>query len=145
MIVDGPIRGSWWAHPKHHQIWSIFKQVTASRDILMCRLIKEKRTFVHRRLWPAMVRAKKHFSLAQLAQAGDEHTAAGYHVRRDVPFPKWVPADVLVEAQGLSEREALLALAQAGVRPSRTAKPVQTPAGRRRRQPYLDPAQPRSP
>jgi hypothetical protein len=109
-IVDEAIKGSWWAHPKSHQIFAILQAVAESGDILVCRLVDGKVTFVHRRLWPALVRVAERFSPNQLAQVRDEHTPSGKHVSRAVPFPKWVPAKVKKEAESIGEREALIAL-----------------------------------
>jgi hypothetical protein len=64
-------------------------------------------TFVHRRLWPAVVRVAEHFPTQRLAQVHEEHTVAGHHVTRDVPFPDWVPPEVVNEARKLDERQAL--------------------------------------
>jgi hypothetical protein len=109
-IADGPIKGSWWAHPKSHQIFRIFQALDESSDILVCRLVGGKISFVHRRLWPALVRASSHFPAQRLAQTRQEHTAAGHHVNRDTAFPQWVPPEVLSQAQQLGEQEALRAL-----------------------------------
>lgn len=73
----------------------------------MCRLVDGKITYVHRRLWPALVRAAKRFSKKQLAQVHEVHTASGRHVTKEFPFPKWVPSDTVAEASRLSEEEAL--------------------------------------
>ncbi len=110
VIVDGPIKGSWWAHPKSHQIFAILQAVTDSEDILVCRLVDGKVTLVHRRLWPALVRAAGRFSPTRIAQVREEHTPSGHHVSREVPFPKWVPADVREQAKNIGEQEALIAL-----------------------------------
>lgn len=110
MIVNEPIKGSWWAHPKSHQIFAILQAVADSEDVLVCRLVNGKVTFVHRRLWPALVRAAKRFSPAQIAQVHEEHTASGQHVSREVPFPQWVPPEVIKQAKRMSEQEALTAL-----------------------------------
>jgi hypothetical protein len=109
-IVAGPIKGSWWAHPKSQQIFAVLQAVTHSDDVLVCRLVSRKVTFVHRRLWPALVRVAKRFPSAQIAQVHEEHTASGRHVTREVPFPKWVPPEVINQAKGMSEKEALDAL-----------------------------------
>jgi hypothetical protein len=109
-IAAEPIKGSWWAHPKSHQIFAVLQTVADSDDVLVCRLVNGKVTFVHRRLWPALVRVAKRFASAQIAQVHEEHTASGRHVTREVPFPKWVPAEVLNQAKGMSESEALSAL-----------------------------------
>ena len=109
-IVNQPIKGSWWAHPKSHQIFAVLQAVADSEDVLVCRLVNGKVTFIHRRLWPALVRVAKRFPSAQIAQVHDEHTTSGRHITREVPFPKWVPAEVTKQAKGMSERKALDAL-----------------------------------
>ena len=109
-IVGESVKGSWWAHPDSHRIFAIFEGVEGSADILVCRLVDDKITFVHRRLWPALVRVAERFPANRLAQVQQEHTAAGHHVSHDIAFPQWVPADVVKEAQSLSEPEALGAL-----------------------------------
>ena len=109
-IVGGPIKGSWWAHPKSHEIFRVFSVVGESSEVLVCRRVGGKITFVHRRLWPALVRAASHFSARQLEKASQEHTASGYHVAHNLPFPKWVPREVAEQARLLSEQEALHAL-----------------------------------
>lgn len=109
-IVGEPIKGSWWAHPKSHQIFAILQAVTDSEDILVCRLVDGKVTFVHRRLWPALVRVADRFSATRIAKVREEHTPSGHHVSRGVPFPKWVPAEVKEQAKRIGEEEALTAL-----------------------------------
>jgi hypothetical protein len=109
-IADGPIKGSWWGHPRSHQIFAILKAVTESEDVLVCRLVEGKVTFVHRRLWPALVRVAERFPPDHIAQVREEHTPSGQHVSHEVPFPKWVPAEVKKEAKRIGEREALTAL-----------------------------------
>ena len=110
VIVGEPIKGSWWAHPKSHQIFAILQAVTDSKEILVCRLVDGKVTLVHRRLWPALVRAAGRFRPDQIAQVREEHTPSGRHATHVVPFPKWVPAEVKEQAKSISEPEALAAL-----------------------------------
>jgi hypothetical protein len=109
-IVNGPVKGSWWAHPKSRHIFAVLQAVADSDDVLVCRLVNGKVTFVHRRLWPALVRVAKRFPPAQIAQVHEEHTASGKHVTREVPFPQWVPPEAINQAKGMSESEALIAL-----------------------------------
>jgi hypothetical protein len=106
-IVNEPIKGSWWAHPQSRQIFAVLQVVADSKDVLVCRLVKGKVTFVHRRLWPALVRVAQRFPSSQISQVREEHTASGKHFTREVPFPKWVPAAVLEQAKSMSEAEAL--------------------------------------
>ena len=110
VIAGEPIRGSWWAHPKSHQIFDIFQRISGSPDILICRLVNRKVTFVHRRLWPALARLADHLPADQISQVHEEHTPSGHHVSREIPFPGWVPREVFEEAHGLSEKEARSAL-----------------------------------
>lgn len=112
VIAGEPIKGSWWSHPKSHQIFSILEVVTESEDILVCRLVNGKITLVHRRLWPALVRLAAKFPPDRIAQVRQEHTASGRHVNNEVPFPLWVPAAVKKQANAISEEEALAALGE---------------------------------
>lgn len=110
VIAGEPIKGSWWAHPKSHLIFSIFQQLAESPDILVCRFVDGKVTFVHRRLWPALVRLADRLEPARIAQVHQEHTARGHHEAHEVPYPQWVPADVLEEAGKLGVEQAVAML-----------------------------------
>ena len=106
-IAGGPSRGNWWAHPRSHEIFKVTRAVRDSEDILVCRVVDGKVTYVHRRLWPSLVRAAKRFTQKRLAQVREIHTVSGYHVTKELAFPKWVPAEVSAEASRLSEEEAV--------------------------------------
>ena len=105
-IAGEAIRGSWWSHRRSHEIFELTRRVRESGDVLVCRVVQGKITYVHRRLWPALVRAAKSFPRKRLFQVHETHTASGGHVIREIAFPKWVPAKVLVEASRLSEDAA---------------------------------------
>ncbi len=109
-IAGGPIRGSWWAHPRGNEIYAVLSGVRDAKPVLVCRLVAGKITYVHRRLWPALVRAAERFPPRNLAQLHEEHTVAGRHVTREVAFPRWVPAAVARRAARLSEADALAEL-----------------------------------
>ena len=108
-IAGEPITGSWWAHPQSRRIYAILNAVTESEQVLVCRLLNGKLTLVHRRLWPAMIRLAARFAAEQLAQVSEVHTPSGRHVRREIPFPQWVPPGVAAEVKALSEPQALMA------------------------------------
>jgi hypothetical protein len=110
IIAKVAIKGSWWGHPKSRQIYSALQSLENSPDILVCRLVEGKVTFVHRRLWPALARAASGFPAEHVAQIHDKHTAAGHHVSRSVPFPEWADKKTLAHARVLSGQEALAAL-----------------------------------
>lgn len=121
-IAGEPIKGSWWAHPKGHEIFAIFQKIKESPDVLICRLVNGRVTFVHRRLWPALVRLADHLHADQLSQVHEEHTPSGRHVSHDVAFPKWVPRETFEDAQHLGEREARSALGPWAARPHKPLK-----------------------
>jgi hypothetical protein len=106
-IAGEPLRGSWWAHPKGHEIFAVTRGIRDSDDVLVCRLIKGKITFVHRRLWPALVRAAGRLPSDRLSRVREVHTRSGRHVTKEVPFPDWVPSSVRADARRLSEDSAL--------------------------------------
>jgi hypothetical protein len=105
-IAGEPIKGSWWAHSKSHQIFAVLQKLEESPDILVCRFISGRVTFVHRRLWPAIVKLASHFHPEQLTQIRQEHTASGKHVNHLTAYPKWVPAATLQEAKRLTRQDA---------------------------------------
>jgi hypothetical protein len=105
-IAGEPIRGSWWGHPKGRIIFRATQAVCESPEILVCRLIDDKVTYVHRRLWPALVKLAPRFKKAQLAKVWDEHTESGAHATRRIAFPEWVPGEVVTKAERLSIAEA---------------------------------------
>ena len=105
-IAGGPIRGSWWGHPKAHQIFRVIKGVSESPDVLVCKLIDGKITYVHRRLWPALTKLSARMGERRLAKVWDEHTDSGTHQLRQESFPDWVPPEVMKQAKALSKEEA---------------------------------------
>ena len=109
-IAGAPIRGSWWGHPKSQIIFRASRAVCDNPDVLICKLIDDKVTYVHRRLWPALVKLAPRFRKQQLAKVWEEHTASGAHAARQTPFPAWVPREVMKEAEALSVEDAENAL-----------------------------------
>ena len=105
-VAGGPIHGSWWGHPKGHEIFRVADAVSDSDEVLVCKLVEGKITYVHRRLWPALVRLASRFRKDQLAKVWDEHSRTGAHRSRRTEFPEWVPGEVLQEAERLSVSEA---------------------------------------
>jgi hypothetical protein len=54
--IAGEVRGSWWSHPQGSVIFQIGEGLEASPDVLTAKLVQGKVTFVHRALWPALLR-----------------------------------------------------------------------------------------
>src|SRR5258706_13425904 len=61
-IVGEDIKGSWWAHPKSHHIYSILGAVADSDQVLVCRLVGGKVQLGHRRPLPSLLSLAQRFS-----------------------------------------------------------------------------------
>ena len=109
-VAGAPIRGSWWAHARGKEIFRVTRAIRSSPDVLVCRLVGGKITYVHRRLWPALVRLAERLPASDFAQICETHTASGKHITKEIPYPQWVPRTVSVEASELSEAAALAQL-----------------------------------
>lgn len=105
-IAGEAIRGSWWGHPKGRAIFRVTRAVRDSTDVLVCRLIEGKITYVHRRLWPSLVRLADEVGPRRLDAIREEHTKSGAHKLVTTAFPQWVPKEVLNAAEKLSEAKA---------------------------------------
>jgi hypothetical protein len=129
-IAGEPIRGSWWGHAKGRIIFQATQAVCKSPEVLVCKLIDKKVTFVHRRVWPALIKLAPRFRKAQLAKIWEEHTQSGAHASRQMAFPEWVPTEVVKEAEALSIVEAeqvlsvLLARQAAKKQRKRSGEPI---------------------
>jgi hypothetical protein len=109
-IAGEPVRGSWWGHAKGRQIFSVLDALNDSEDILVCRLLQNKLTMVHRRLWPALAALAPELPPAAIARVVQEHTPSGRHVNRECPFPAWLPPEAAAEAARLSPADARVQL-----------------------------------
>jgi hypothetical protein len=114
-IVGGPIRGSWWAHAKGNEIYAVAEAISNSADVLVCKLVDGKITYVHRRLWPALVKLAARFPQEHLAKVWEEHTKGGAHRSRSTEFPGWVTPELARAAKALSQTDAEDALALSGL------------------------------
>ncbi|HUQ06245.1 MAG TPA: hypothetical protein VM261_27260 [Kofleriaceae bacterium] len=113
-IAGVPIKGSWWAHARSKAIFDALNVVADSADVRCFKLVDGKVTFVHRRLWPALVRLADELGAARTAEIRQEHSASGKHVNHVTKFPDWVPADVAKAAGKLSIEQARAALGPIG-------------------------------
>ena len=112
-IAGEVIRGSWWGHAQGKHIFALLETVSGEPDILVCRLVEDKITLVHRRLWPALAASAGAFDPARLARVTQVHSARGHHENIETPFPDWLPAAVKDEASRLARDAALAALGPA--------------------------------
>ena len=109
-IAGETVRGNWWSHSRSREIFAAARAVRDSPDVLACRLVDGKITFVHRQLWPALLRIADRFDAKRLTRLREIHSASGKHVIEEIPFPDWVPAEVFATARQLSETDALARL-----------------------------------
>jgi len=96
-IAGEAVAGTWWSHPKARLIFALTRSVRAAPDVLVCRLVGGKITYVHKRLWPALLAAADRLPRAWLARIHETHTRTGKHIVEETPFPEWVP-DRLISA-----------------------------------------------
>ncbi|MGH8135318.1 MAG: hypothetical protein ACRER4_03135, partial [Steroidobacteraceae bacterium] len=80
------------------------------KQVCVCRVVGGKITFVHRRLWPALICVASRLPRRQLARLTEVHTASGRHKLLEEAFPEWVPAPVQRQGQKLTESKAVAAL-----------------------------------
>jgi len=122
VVAGEPLQGSWWAHPKGNDIFLLSRAIRRSPDVLVCRLVDGKVTYVHLRMWPALVSLAGRFCKRRLAALNEVHTPAGRHKLLVTPFPDWVPKEVLQAAQKLTEKEAARQLALVRLLPTLSKK-----------------------
>lgn len=55
LVAGEPVRGSWFGHPKGHDIFAACRHLYAHPDAVCLKLISGKTTFVHRELWASLL------------------------------------------------------------------------------------------
>ncbi len=74
VLVGEPVRGSWWGHPAGHVIHAVTGQLVDHEDVLVAKLVSGKVTYIHRRLWPAVLAvgtSREPWQLASLPPAAE--------------------------------------------------------------------------
>lgn len=54
--VLGKVQGSWWGHPEGGRVYAIATELERSNEVLSAKLVDGKVAFVHRALWPSLLR-----------------------------------------------------------------------------------------
>lgn len=70
LIATQPVKGSWWGHPKGHAIFKTSNYLVDHPLVISTKLVSGKVTFVHRRLWPALIvigRAREPWQMSGLS------------------------------------------------------------------------------
>ena len=102
-VAGDEVRGNCWGHLQAPAIYAATRVVRNSEDVLVCRLVGGKVTYVHRAFWPALARVAAHFDLGRLAWIHEAHTPSGAHVIELIPFPDWLPTEVAARAQAMTD------------------------------------------
>ena len=121
-VAGEPIRGSWWGHARGREIFRALSAVAESPDVLAFRLVQAKITFVHRRLWPALVRLAAEIGTQRLAAVRQEHAESGAHRNVITPFPLWVSREVRAAAMRLTDADARAQLGKGAAPPAARAR-----------------------
>lgn len=58
VVAGAPVHGSWWGHPKGKAIFRALEALHEDADVFLCKLREGQQTYVHRRLWPALLRVQ---------------------------------------------------------------------------------------
>ena len=103
-------RGSWWADPEGKAFFWLTRAMRARSDILVCRLVSGKITYVHRRVWPALTRLRRRFKASALAAVHETHTMGGAHRTTQTPIERRLPQAVFAAGARLTPAEASRAL-----------------------------------
>jgi hypothetical protein len=74
-VAGHPIRGSWWGHPRGHEIFYVARQMASHPDVVVTKLVSKRVTYVHRNLWPAILAvgsARQNWQLSGLSPTARE-------------------------------------------------------------------------
>jgi len=110
-VAGEQLGGNWWSHASGKQIFAATRAVRDASDVLVCRLVDGKITFVHVRLWPALARLADRFAPTRLARLREVHGGDGKHRVEEIPFPAWLDAASRRAMRELDEGAAGIALA----------------------------------
>jgi hypothetical protein len=55
IMVREPIKGSWWSHSMANEIYLLSRRLIDHPDAICLKLLSNKATYVHRRLWPELI------------------------------------------------------------------------------------------
>ena len=93
-IAGKKARGSWWGHPKGNEIYLVTRAMREDPDLLVCRLVDRKVTYVHREVWPALVKLADEIGWDRLARLREVHENGGRHKVIETPFAEWVTPEL---------------------------------------------------
>ena len=105
-IAGGRIAGSWWAHEKAQEIFSILQAVQSSNEVMACRLIQGKIALVHRTRRASIVRLASKLPAHKTAIIVQRHLASGHHEVEEIPLRRWRTDEDRRRARGMTIQQA---------------------------------------
>ena len=105
-VAGEAIEGSYWGHQKGDEIFVLTRAIRSSDEIVVCRLVDGKVTYIHRGLWASIFRLQESFDNKALGAISEIHRPSGEHKVETVPFPDWVPDNVKKDAEKLTYPQA---------------------------------------
>ncbi len=100
IIAGGPVKGSWWGHPKGTLMYNCSNELEDQEDVLVLKLLNKKLTFVDRRHWDALFAIGTSRAEWQMEKLPPASTAllrtvqAKGELRADSPVLKKTPAEM---------------------------------------------------
>jgi hypothetical protein len=95
LVAGEPVKGSWWSHPRAHDIFAALGRLAEHEDVLFTKLISGKVTLVHRELWAdllSVAMAREGWQTHGLSTAAQHLMHAverkGLALSDDIPWPK---------------------------------------------------------
>jgi hypothetical protein len=98
LLTGEDLKHSWWSHPQSHLLFRVMSELTDHPDVLVCKLLYQKDTFVHRQLFPALLKAAESKTGKPLGSSARQLLARVE--ARDAPLP----------ARGIAAKELVLRL-----------------------------------
>jgi hypothetical protein len=108
VIAGRPITGSWWSAPAGKLIYNTANELEEHQDVVVVKLLSGKLTFIHGKLWPALImigNAKENWQIRDLA-------AASKTILRKLEKDGELFTDALVAVGGYSYKEVSAAAKQ---------------------------------
>jgi hypothetical protein len=105
-------RGSWWSHPRAHEIYDVLQIVERHPDVLFAKLLAGKVTLIHRALWPALlavVTAREPWQLEGLSPGATQALASLDEAEASAGAPPTISRTVTkeLEARLLAQAESV--------------------------------------
>ena len=106
-MVAQDYSGSWWSLPNSSLIYNALQEVKESSDLLVCRLVAGKVSYVHRDCWAPLAVLQDYLPDGALGKVEEVHLPSGKHATSVLPPSSWMPADVRKEAARMTPAKAV--------------------------------------